>query len=1787
MKKIYPIHVFLFGILLLGVVSPLKAITYTWIGTVSSDWNTAANWSPAGVPDVADDVIIDATGGTFDPLWDELPGINNLTMSARTLNLNGFALQVNGTAVLSGGEISNGTLLITSTSATFSGTVFNVPVSYTGARCLFNGGVFNQPVTVVKNGGGNDASLGNCVFNSTLTVTNSDNNWFRFATVDPDIYNGVVTYTNTGAGGIYPAHTSSGNTYNANIVVNCTGAGGIRFCQGDGSATLAAGQQLSVGIGGFSSGSLIFRNFVQQGTAAHSISGTGSSFFTTEQGTEFNWNLTLSFPNFQIFRTTFNGDLTVNKSSNTQNIWNGGNTFQGTTRINNNGNNNLLMGNTEPDIFNGPLYLDNNTTGNFTISICRGSTGNQINNDVFLNNAASGGIYFGFNGGTTTLASGRTIQFFNDGITAGTITFSRFTKLGTAAINLSQTTGNAAITFLNGSEINGNLTLTFPRVFFNGSVFNGTVSVTKVGNSAVTSSGGNTFNGAVTFTNTTSGAITLGDVLPDIFNSTLSISNSGNCAFQVARTGSTNLFNGNITINSTGTSQGVRFGQNNGLSVLAAGALLNFGTMSAGTSIFRGFTQTSAEAITMNCTNNAAIQFESNVTLNGALTITASNVVFNGGTFSGNVVVNRYGSGASTSNGGATFNGDFTLNATGNGGIIYSNTTANTYNGNLTINNGQTSGNVSLSLIGANNIIGGNLVLTCSSTGGIGFGSGGGITTMTGSGTISLGAAGFTAGVLNLRGFVKQSTTAININQTTGNATLNFLPGSDIAGNVSIAFPRFTMSQTRFRNDLNVVKNGASGDNSPGGCTVDGAFTFSNTSSGQVILSNTSADIYNGNCTFSNSGNTILYVNHNGLNGQFNGNILLNSTGSSQGIRFGQGTGSATLANGRTIQVDAGGFSVGSLRFRRFVQAGTSAQTLTTTGTGTSVYFEGGTIFNGSLTVTTPSVFLNGGTFNANFTAICNSTAAFSSNGGNTFMGTTTLTHNGTNNWVMANVSPDVFQGNVVLRTTNSNGIIYLAHTATGNVFNGNIELNSTGTGGGVRFGNNNGTATLGSGFEMTIGAGGFSTGSLRIRRLTQLGSETQDLVLTGSAQLHLETGTVFNAAINFASPQLFVAGNTFNNIARLNQTGSTSVACAGGNTFNNLAFITLSGNNSWFWGNSAADVFQNELTLINFGNNVLYMAHNSSGHQFNGNVLVNSTSPSQGIRFCQGNGLATLGASATIQFGVTGFTTGSLRLRRITQAGTSAINLTSNVAAVSLFLESGNEFNGTFSADFHQVNLNGSTFNGTTTINQRGTTSVQSTGGNTFNGTTLITCTGSGEFRLAGTNPDQYNGSVTFRNTTAGRLMPAFASEARFAGNVTTSGSTSAVSFSPGSGNGRVVFNGTGAQSFGGTVALPPTLRNVTLNKTSGTVTLNSNVTVTTNISFSSGTLTSGGSQLLILNDNCTATGMSNSSYIIGPVRKIGNDAFTFPVGRGGFYRPISISAPGNTAHHFTAEYFNASSNSLYPHSSKVASINILSTSEYWILNRTNGTSNVVVSLSWGANSGGVNNPATLQVCRWDGSTWRDHGNGGINGSFVSSSGAVTSFSPFTLGSQNNQNPLPITLLNFNAEAQNKTTLVEWSTASEINNHYFEVQRSADLLEFETISRIQGAGNSNSMLSYTYTDEAPLKGMSYYRLVQTDFDGTRTEFAPVPVMHANNASGVVAFPNPFHSSFELRLSEQLQSESLQIRIVDIQGRIIQQFTQLPNAPVSSIQLGDALPGLYFVEIQSAKGAEVIRLIKQ
>jgi hypothetical protein len=85
----------------------------------------------------------------------------------------------------------------------------------------------------------------------------------------------------------------------------------------------------------------------------------------------------------------------------------------------------------------------------------------------------------------------------------------------------------------------------------------------------------------------------------------------------------------------------------------------------------------------------------------------------------------------------------------------------------------------------------------------------------------------------------------------------------------------------------------------------------------------------------------------------------------------------------------------------------------------------------------------------------------------------------------------------------------------------------------------------------------------------------------------------------------------------------------------------------------------------------------------------------------------------------------------------------------------------------------------------------------------------------------------------------------------------------------------------------------------------------------------------------------------------------------------------------------------------------------------------------------------------------------------------------------------LPVTLINFEANYSSKGVELNWSTASEVNNDYFKIERSRDAENFETAGILNGNGSTDIRHDYSFTDDAPLAGISYYRLAQTDYDGT------------------------------------------------------------------------------------------------
>ncbi|MEP7263324.1 MAG: T9SS type A sorting domain-containing protein [Bacteroidota bacterium] len=189
----------------------------------------------------------------------------------------------------------------------------------------------------------------------------------------------------------------------------------------------------------------------------------------------------------------------------------------------------------------------------------------------------------------------------------------------------------------------------------------------------------------------------------------------------------------------------------------------------------------------------------------------------------------------------------------------------------------------------------------------------------------------------------------------------------------------------------------------------------------------------------------------------------------------------------------------------------------------------------------------------------------------------------------------------------------------------------------------------------------------------------------------------------------------------------------------------------------------------------------------------------------------------------------------------------------------------------------------------------------------------------------------------------------------------------------------------------------------------------------------------------------------------------------------------------------------------------------------------------------------------------------GQIQGSNNVSTWFVPSSGTYAIASSSS--PLPITLLSFTASKKKETVLVEWSTASEINNDYFVVERSIDLTHVIEIGRIEGALNSHSTLSYSLIDKNPLRGNSYYRLRQVDIDGT-TSYSKWANVKFDVPSSITLFPNPADNY--IYVDTQGDNEILEMRIISITGSLI---TKLSTQSIYGFDISNLPQGNYFLQV--------------
>ena len=136
----------------------------------------------------------------------------------------------------------------------------------------------------------------------------------------------------------------------------------------------------------------------------------------------------------------------------------------------------------------------------------------------------------------------------------------------------------------------------------------------------------------------------------------------------------------------------------------------------------------------------------------------------------------------------------------------------------------------------------------------------------------------------------------------------------------------------------------------------------------------------------------------------------------------------------------------------------------------------------------------------------------------------------------------------------------------------------------------------------------------------------------------------------------------------------------------------------------------------------------------------------------------------------------------------------------------------------------------------------------------------------------------------------------------------------------------------------------------------------------------------------------------------------------------------------------------------------------------------------------------------------------------------------------------LPVEFLSFEAFARDMHVDVKWSTASENGSGWFNVQRSGDGETFTNIGRVNASGVTYSRMDYQFKDNAPLPGLSYYRLEQVDLDGTATLTHAVPVYFKGTTPSLQVYPNPARDV--LVIATEFPSDGyLDWRIVDGAGR--------------------------------------------
>jgi hypothetical protein len=175
----------------------------------------------------------------------------------------------------------------------------------------------------------------------------------------------------------------------------------------------------------------------------------------------------------------------------------------------------------------------------------------------------------------------------------------------------------------------------------------------------------------------------------------------------------------------------------------------------------------------------------------------------------------------------------------------------------------------------------------------------------------------------------------------------------------------------------------------------------------------------------------------------------------------------------------------------------------------------------------------------------------------------------------------------------------------------------------------------------------------------------------------------------------------------------------------------------------------------------------------------------------------------------------------------------------------------------------------------------------------------------------------------------------------------------------------------------------------------------------------------------------------------------------------------------------------------------------------------------------------------------------------------------------------LPVTFSAFNAQAQGNAALLNWTTATENNSNYFDVQASKDGTSWNSIGEVKAAGNSAIPENYSFTDNTPATGNNYYRVVEVSMDNTEI-YSSVRQLAFGQSTVLTYYPNPVKNLVTITTGA---TSPQSVTLISVNGRLLQQHDQFVSG--GSIDLSSYAAGIYFLAIRNTTGqTEVVKILK-